>query len=135
MTQHPAHPPQEAPLVLSVSTGTRNGHQVLTVTGDLVGGTTELLRSQLSEARSTGDQHLLVDLTGIRSVDAVGLAVLVDAQHRSTPPNGCLHLVASSAITQLGTTTGLRRTLQPHPTPTAALPSCPHRTGTDQTRH
>lgn len=134
---HPAathqHPPEEAPLVLSVSIGTRGGHQLLTVSGDLGGGTSELLRTRLSEAR-TVSQHLLIDLTEMRSVDAGGLAVLLDAQQRSTLHGGCLHLVTGIAVTHLETATGLWRTLRPHPTRNSAVASCPYRTG-DRTRH
>lgn len=122
-----------APLVLAVSVGEFAGHRVLMVTGDLVTDTTELLRKQLN--RTAARDRVVVDLTRVRSLDAGGLAVLVDTQRRRTPRAGCMHVVTSPAGSRLLTATGLWRTLRPFPSQQAAADSCPYSTGQDQTEH
>lgn len=112
MTDRPTRPAagrgqawDPTPPVLTVSVVECAAHRVLIVDGDLVVGTTALLRTRLN--RTAARSRVLVDLTQVRSLDAGGLAVLVDIQRRRTPRDGCMHVVTSAAGSRLLAATGL----------------------------
>jgi anti-sigma B factor antagonist len=63
---------------------------VCTVTGELNIATTPLLKSALTKARSDGNPHLIIDLSGLTSMDAdsAGLYTLLGVCYRHNRDRG-----------------------------------------------
>jgi anti-anti-sigma factor len=77
----------------------RSGVVVLLVSGDLVAETAATLQRRLSEtlARGSRGRRVAVDLSGVTTITAAGLDVLLDAQERLDAEGGRLELLAPSS--------------------------------------
>ncbi|MHA6782061.1 STAS domain-containing protein [Pseudonocardia saturnea] len=77
----------------------RSGVVVLLVSGDLVAGTAAMLQRRLSETLAPGSRgrRVAVDLSGVTTITAPGLDVLLEAQERLEREGGRLELLAPSS--------------------------------------
>ncbi len=60
--------------------------------GDIVASTVPLLKEKLKEAIETGLSDLTVDMSGIRMIDSIGIAVLIATQNTLEGRSGKLKL-------------------------------------------
>jgi anti-anti-sigma factor len=77
----------------------RSGVVVLLVSGDLVAETAATLERLLSETLASGSRgrRVAVDLSGVTTITAPGLDVLLEAQERLDAEGGRLELLAPSS--------------------------------------
>jgi anti-anti-sigma factor len=64
--------------------------------GDLVAGRLPVFRSRLRELVASGVLHLMVDLTGVQSVDSAGIGLLVAAHNSLKKSGGELAVIHAS---------------------------------------
>ena len=69
---------------------------VCTVTGKINADTTPVLRDALAQARRDGNVNLVIDLSTLTSMDAVGLYALFEALRRHNLGGGHLAVVVDS---------------------------------------
>jgi anti-sigma B factor antagonist len=87
--------------VLSVRS--QSGYTVATISGELGGASVPALREQLRGMPDRQASRIIVDLSGVTSCDAGGLAALVAAGHRAWRLGGILQLTvpAPAVLTAL----------------------------------
>lgn len=86
------------------------GQVVVDVHGDLDSSAVPQVVEQLEDALAKGPAELVVDLGDCPSVDATGLAALVDTHRRARRAGGILTLAhCSPRVMRLLSLTGLRR--------------------------
>jgi anti-sigma B factor antagonist len=69
-------------MLLRVETEDRDGHALVTATGEIDAATADSLATAVSAALSGGQKHVLVDFTDVTFIDSTGLGVLVKS-HRA----------------------------------------------------
>ncbi len=72
-----AQPADDA--TLTVERADRDDHVVFVLVGDIDLESSRRLRSDLLDALSTGEERVVVDMTGVDFMDSTGLAALVGA--------------------------------------------------------
>jgi anti-sigma B factor antagonist len=77
-----------------IFTGTQDGGTAATITGELGATSVLALRQQLLGLPDRQASHIVIDLSGVTSCDASGLAVLVAAARRAWRRGGILQLTA-----------------------------------------
>ena len=98
----PCHPGASA--ITAAMSQPRPNTTVCTVTGKISRDATPLLRDVLADARGDGNAHLVIDLSAVTSMDAIGLYVLFEALNEHNLGRGHLAIVVdphSQAIHEL----------------------------------
>jgi len=81
--------------------------------GDLDLATAGALRDEILEARRNGADNVVVDLSGVKFVDSVGLSLLVTARNRLDEEGVEMRLVLPEKLRLLFEISGLTEVLQP----------------------
>lgn len=90
---------------------------VLTVAGRLDVETAPTLRERFIDLLAAGQRHLILDLNGVRFLDATGLGVLVGGLTRTRQAGGSLRLVCTQqSVLDVFRVTGLDRAFSIEPT-------------------
>jgi len=90
------------------SVRSQHGYAVAAISGELGAGSVPALREQLRAVPDQQASRIIVDLSGVTSCDASGLAVLVAAGHRAWRLGGILQLtVPAPAVLNALRLTGL----------------------------
>lgn len=98
------------------------GSTVVSLCGDLGVAAAPALRERLTSALRPGTRLLVLDLSGVRSCDPAGLAVLIGMQRRARSHGIVVCLVAPSLpVTEQLRATGLERCLTVCPDLPSAL--------------
>ena len=93
---------------ISVSQPTTGDIPIVAVTGEVDVYSAPLLKEKITELLESGQNTLIVDLSGVGFLDSTGLGVLVEARTATTEAGGALPLVCSQErILKLFTITGL----------------------------
>jgi anti-sigma B factor antagonist len=82
---------------LMISTMQMNGLMVVTVRGELDIVGKPLLCTRIDDALRTGDDPLVIDLSGVSFIDAQGLSALMVSRRHATELNRSLTLAGVSA--------------------------------------
>jgi anti-sigma B factor antagonist len=115
------YPGTDEAIGLKLSSRTELGYVVGSLSGQLDIASTPLLREQLRGLLESSSK-LVLDLSGVTSADASGLAVLVGTGHQAEALGGFLRLAAPQpAVAELLRSTGLDEKLEIFPTTQAAL--------------
>jgi anti-sigma B factor antagonist len=103
--------PAPAPIHgLRLSARTAGGIAIARLSGELAIASSPVLRDELLGLLRRGSTRLILDLSGVTSCDASGLAVLVGTSHRARLLGGSLGLAAlSAAVDDRLHATGLRQ--------------------------
>jgi anti-anti-sigma factor len=116
---HPAA--YDAGLILTSRTEHR-GYVVAALSGELGLAGAPALREQLLNLVRPAASQLIIDLSGVRSADTSGLAVLVGSGRRATLAGGFLRLAAPSmAVAGVLAATGMDQHFDIFPTVKAAI--------------
>ena len=109
---------------LRLSARTAGGIVIARLSGALAIASSPVLRDELLSLLRRGSSRLVVDLSGVTSCDASGLAVLVGTSHRARLLGGSVSLAALSApVADLLHATGLHAHLDVFPSVEAAAAS------------
>jgi anti-anti-sigma factor len=109
---------------LRLAARTASGIAIARLSGELAFASSPVLRDELLGLLRRGSSRLVLDLSGVTSCDASGLAVLVGTSHRARLLGGSLSLAALSASADaLLHATGLDQHLEVFPTVEAAAAS------------
>lgn len=81
---------------LSVTSRNEGGRGVISVVGEVDVYTAPRLRERLSDLVSSGQRHLVVDLSGVDFLDSTGLGVLVGGLNQVRTHGGSLTLVCNT---------------------------------------
>lgn len=107
---------------LSVSSRTHAGRGVVSVVGEVDVYTAPRLRERIADMISSGQHHLVVDLSGVDFLDSTGLGVLVGGLNRIRGHHGSLVLVCGQErILKVFRITGLTGVFPIHATLESAL--------------
>jgi anti-sigma B factor antagonist len=116
---HPAA--YDAGLILTSRTEHR-GYVIAALSGELGLAAAPALREQLLNLVRPAASQLIIDLSGVRSADTSGLAVLIGSGRRATLLGGFLRLAAPSmAVAGVLAATGMDQHLDVFPTVKAAI--------------
>lgn len=85
--------------------------QVVTFSGDLDLATASQLRNLIQEQRATGVTELVIDLTGVRFIDSVGISLLVTTHLRMAEEGAVLSFLLSPRLYPLLELSGLTSVL------------------------
>jgi anti-sigma B factor antagonist len=95
---------------LTTSVHSVGQHTVISVGGEVDVYTAPTLREAILEQTSAGNNHLVVDLSGVEFLDSTGLGVLVGALKRIRDNDGTLVLAAApERILKVFRVTGLTK--------------------------
>ncbi|MFJ9469325.1 STAS domain-containing protein [Streptomyces caniferus] len=95
---------------------------VVTVSGDLDGGTGTSLHHQLANQIVHGRRYLVLDLRAVPFMDSSGLNIIIRASNEAKRLDGSLHLAAvSDVVLRLLDLTGISVTTPVHASPEDAL--------------
>jgi anti-sigma B factor antagonist len=109
---------------LRLAARTASGVAIARLSGELAIASSPVLRDELLGLLRRGSSRLVLDLSGVTSCDASGLAVLVGTSHRARLSGGSVRLAAlSPPAYALLHATGLDRHLEVFPTVEAAAAS------------
>jgi anti-sigma B factor antagonist len=109
---------------LASLTWTERGYLVAVLSGGLDGTRATALREQLLRMLRPASSRLVLDLSLVSHVDAVGLAVLVGTERRARLLGGSLRLAAAKpAVGMAVRAAGLDRLLEIFPTVQSAVSS------------
>ncbi|MEL6613365.1 MAG: STAS domain-containing protein [Bacteroidota bacterium] len=99
---------------MTITTTERDGVTVLALDGDVMGGPDgTALHNRLSDLRTEGVRHVVVDLTGVRLMNSSGLGMLIGGLTTMKNGGGDLRLAgASSRLQTLFTMTRLDKVFQ-----------------------
>jgi len=98
------------------------GYVIAALNGELGLAAAPALREQLLNLLGPAASQLIIDLSGVRSADASGLAVLVGSERRARLVGGFLRLAAPSmAVAGALAATGMDQHLDIFPTVKAAI--------------
>jgi anti-anti-sigma factor len=109
---------------LRLAARTASGIAIARLNGELAIASSPVLRDELLGLLRRGSSRLVLDLSGVTSCDASGLAVLVGTSHRARLLGGSLRLAAlSGPADAMLHATGLDRHLEVFPTVESAAAS------------
>ena len=109
---------------LRLAARTASGVAIARLSGELAIASSPVLRDELLGLLRRGSSRLVLDLSGVTSCDASGLAVLVGTSHRARLSGGSVRLAALSPPAHaLLHATGLDQHLEVFPTVEAAAAS------------
>ncbi len=107
---------------LGLDVAERNGHAVLSVTGEVDVYTAPQFREQLIQLVDQGHRNIGVDLQGVEFLDSTGLGVLVGGLKRVRSHDGDLALVCTQRrILKVLEITGLTKVFTIHDSVDAAV--------------
>lgn len=101
---------------LTVTNRSEAGREVVSVEGEVDVYTAPLLRQRLGDLHAAGQDHVVVDLSGVDFLDSTGLGVLVGGLNRVQERRGSLVLVCGQdRILKVFRITGLTEVFAIHP--------------------
>jgi anti-sigma B factor antagonist len=105
-----ANDSRDATLGSSAASNTESA-QVVTFSGDLDLATASQLRTLIQERRAAGATELVIDLTGVRFIDSVGISLLVTTHLRMAEEGAVLSFLLSPRLYPLLQLSGLASVL------------------------
>ena len=107
---------------MNVSTDTRDGYAVVTITGRLTASGAPMLRNAVSDLIAGGEPNVAIDLSGTEFVDSSGLGALIGGLKSARVAGGDLRIAAvPEAVRTVLHLTNLDRVLRDYPTPESAF--------------
>lgn len=101
---------------ISITRTTAGNVPIVVVGGEVDVSSAPELKDRVAELTRSGEQTLIVDLSGVTFLDSTGLGVLVEARAASAESGGALLLVCNQdRILKLFTITGLDDVFAIHP--------------------
>ena len=107
---------------MNVSTDTRDGYAVVTITGRLTASGAPMLRNAVSDLIAGGEPNVAIDLSGTEFVDSSGLGALIGGLKSARGAGGYRRFPAvPEAVRTVLHLTNLDRVLRDYPTPESAF--------------
>ncbi|MFI6519853.1 STAS domain-containing protein [Spirillospora sp. NPDC050679] len=112
---------------LEVSSRAADPYTVVTLVGELTIGTAQRADQHIHQARAQHGEHLVLDVSGLRFLDSMGLRILLKYYLAAEDRGGSAALAGTLAprVERILTITGLNRQLPLHPTLDHALNTPP----------